>query len=81
MKVAVRNRNEHDYSEEFRGVKLSIPAGGYIEMERDDAVYFLGQCNSIVRDVDGRPKPESYKKLYIEDLPAQDEKKAPKAKG
>jgi hypothetical protein len=69
MKVQVVNDNVHPYSEEFKGQKITIEPKGHIEMERDDAVLFLGTFNSIIRTVDGNPDPISYKKLKIVEIP------------
>jgi hypothetical protein len=77
MKVRVVNDNTYPYSEKFKGADINIDPGKYVEMERDEAVLFLGQFNSIERDVDGRPHPKSYKKLRIEKIP---EKTAEKSK-
>lgn len=65
MMVLVRNDNAYDYKEKFRGEEIKIPANKAIEMEYEDAVLFLGSMNSIKRDVDGNPLPESYKRLTI----------------
>lgn len=75
MKVKVHNDNIHPYSEEFKGEKIHIEAKKWIEMERDEAIMFLGTFNSIIRDVDGNPSPKSYKKLRIEE-PKKVEKSA-----
>jgi hypothetical protein len=73
MKVKVVNYNSYPYEEEFKGDKIKIAPNGHVEMDRDDAVLFLGQFNSIVRDVDGNPHPKSFKRLRIENI---EEKKA-----
>lgn len=66
MKVKVRNLNEYPYKEDFRDQKIHIEAGGYIEMEDDEAILFLGQFSPIKVDGDGKALPVSYKKLKIE---------------
>lgn len=68
MKAKVWNDNIHPYSERFKGDLIVIPAGQFIEMDYDEAVMFRGTFSSIVRDADGQPKPESYKKIRIEAL-------------
>lgn len=76
MKVKVVNQNTYPYEEIYRGDKVTIPAGGHVVMDKEDAVMFLGQFNSIVRDVDGNPHPKSFKRLVIDTTPIVEEKKA-----
>ena len=64
--VKVWNRNTYDYSEEFRGKKITIPASDFIEMAYDEAVLFLGSFTPIVRKGDGTFDPRSFKKLEID---------------
>lgn len=66
MKVKIWNDNTYPYTEEFKGDKIHIEANKYVEMEREEAVLFMGQFNSIVRDVDGNPHPKSFKKLRMD---------------
>jgi hypothetical protein len=74
MKVQVVNDNTYPYTEEFKGQKITIEPKGHVEMERDDAVLFLGTFSPISYDVDGNPHPKSYKKLKIVEI--TDKKKA-----
>ena len=75
MKVKVVNQNTYPYEEKFRDETVTIPVGGYVVMDKEDAIMFLGQFNSIVR-VDGNPHPKSYKRLIIDSTPIVEEKKA-----
>lgn len=72
--VKVVNKNTHPYKEKWDDKVIEIPAGGHITMAKEDAVIFLGRMNSIARDADGAPKPESFKRLYIEPLTTEDKK-------
>lgn len=66
MKVKVYNDNAYEHREKFRGDLIVVPAGGSIEMNREDAVAFLGQFYPPEWDKGGRQKPESCKKLRWE---------------
>lgn len=68
MKAKVWNDNIYPYSEMFRGDKITIAPGQFIEMDYMDAVQFRGTMNSISYDADGAPRPESYKKIRIEEI-------------
>lgn len=50
----VWNDHYNDYSEEFKGDKLTVPAKDYIVMEEYDADLFLGQLTVVKRDAQGR---------------------------
>ena len=65
MQVKVYNVNEFPYSEHFKGENVTIAPGEFISMEKDDAILFKGTMNSIKRDADGNPLPESYKMIRI----------------
>lgn len=68
--VDVVNRNTHPFNATFKGDKISIPAGGKIKMDHEDAVVFLGEKSPILRDGNDQQKPESYKRLFIEGVVA-----------
>lgn len=70
MKVKVVNKNVHPYKEKFKGEEYAIPAGAYIEMEKEDAIQFLGTFNGVMLDAGGQADPRSFKKLFIEELDA-----------
>jgi hypothetical protein len=65
--VKVRNLDHRDYVEEFRGEEIVIPAGGFVEMGRSEAVTFLGQMIPIVKD--GGDRVLNPKMLKIEQDP------------
>ncbi len=78
--VKVVNKNTHPYREKWDDKMIEIPAGGFVPMAKEDAVIFLGRMNAIVRDADGVPRAESFKRLTIEPMTAEDQK-AVAAKG
>lgn len=61
-KVLVKNRNYEDYTENFMGSEVVIPAGGSIEMKRTRAIQFLRTMSKIDENT-GKPKT---KNLVIE---------------
>jgi hypothetical protein len=70
MLVRVLNENIYPYEEMFRERLIRIEPQAHIEMDEDEAMYFLGQFRFPVRDGQGRPDPKHFKKLKIhpEDL-------------
>lgn len=70
-KVRVVNDNRFDHKEEFRGQELIIPAGKFIEMEREEAVMFKSQFFQPKYDKGGLQTHESYKMLRLEAIPDQ----------
>lgn len=68
--VKVWNDNVHDFSQVFKGDRITIKAGEYIEMDYWEAKSFLGKGSPILRDAAGVPRPESFKKLRIEGKPS-----------
>ncbi len=66
MLVKVWNRNKYPYKEQFRDENVYIPAGNFIEMEKDKAEIFFGTFNGIMVDGDGNPDPKGYKMLDLE---------------
>lgn len=67
MKVKVHNLDHRDYSEEFRDEMIVVPANGYIEMGRSEAIKFLSQACPM--KVDGQGRPLKPKKLKIVEDP------------
>lgn len=64
--VRVYNDNIYEHREKFRGDMIIIPSGGFVEMDREDAVLFKSQFTPIIRDKGGRDDPRGFKKLRIE---------------
>jgi hypothetical protein len=64
----VVNDNVHPFRQEFKEQMISIPAGGSISMDRDDAVIFLGSFFPPKKDGNDQPDPKFFKKLRIVDL-------------
>lgn len=58
-------RGNWPFSQEFKGKKINIEPGKYVEMELGDAVDFLGLYSPVSRDGDGQPEPRSFKRLRI----------------
>ena len=75
MKVRIVNNNVFDHVEKFRGDTVRIPAGGFIEMEREDAVLFKSNFFPPKFNGNGLQTPESMKMLKLEPIP--DKKQAP----
>lgn len=65
----VWNDNVYPHVEEFKSQKLEIPAGGFIEMDYDEAVMFKGQFKAPIIDGGGNHDPRGFKKLRIEAAP------------
>lgn len=61
-KARVWNRNTSDYSEEFKGKNITIPAGKFIEMELFEASDFKGKY----------PGKGIVKMIELERIPGQD---------
>ncbi len=73
MIVKVFNDNVHDHNEEFKGIKLLIPAKGHIEMEYEEAVQFQGQCTGIAPvGEDGAPDARFFKMIRVEQVKPED---------
>lgn len=73
MLVKVHNLNVHPYQEEFRGVLVQIPANSFIEMDEDEADYFMQKFTFPKKDSQGRPDPVYFKKLKMERPPAKED--------
>jgi hypothetical protein len=54
MQVKIWNDSDKEYSEEFRGKMLVIPARGFIEMGRSEGNKFLGQAVPVRMGGNGR---------------------------
>lgn len=73
MQVRVYNDNKIDHVENFKGQSFNIPAGGYIEMEREDAVLFRGQFFPPKFNKSGIQEIESMKMIRIQPIVEQAE--------
>jgi hypothetical protein len=69
--VRVWNDNKYDHKEKFKGDIVIIPAGGYVEMNRDDAVLFKGQFTPMIKNKGGREDPMGFKKIRIDYNPKE----------
>ena len=66
MLVKVHNLNIHPYNEKFAGQDISIPAGGFVEMDDDQAELFLQKFTFPVKNEMGLHDPKFFKRLKIE---------------
>ena len=66
--VKVHNLNTYDHEEKFKGQDIMIPAGGYILMNKFEAVEFKSQFKQPIFLKGGVPDPKSYKKLVLEPI-------------
>jgi hypothetical protein len=67
MKVKVRNLDTREYVEIFRDEEIRIPAHGFVEMGRSEAIKFLSQATPM--NVDGSGRCLKPKKLAMEEDP------------
>lgn len=69
MRARVWNDNPHtDWNETFKGDKVHIPSGKFVEMEFYDANEFRGQFSPIRILPNDSEDPKSYKMIRIEKL-------------
>ncbi len=66
MKVKVWNDNKYPHSETFKGQLITIEAGGFVEMEFEDAVDFKGQFTAPRLDGNDAPDPRFFKMIRHE---------------
>jgi hypothetical protein len=65
--VKVRNLNTISFDVKWRGDEIKIPAGGFVEMDWEDANTFIRTpFKSMVKDGMGQDLPEGMQKLKIE---------------
>lgn len=67
MKVKVWNRNTVDFTQDYKGDKVYIPAGKYIMMDYEDAIAFRGLYYPVVLDGADVPTVESRKAIFIDE--------------
>jgi hypothetical protein len=65
-KVKVWNDNVHDFEQDFKGVKIKIPAGKFVEMDFYDGSQFLQKFYPPVVDGMGRHDPRGFKMLRLD---------------
>jgi uncharacterized C2H2 Zn-finger protein len=64
-KSRVYNDNKFMFEQEFKGEKITILAGDFVEMDYDDAIQFKSMYYPPKFDGSGVQKPESYKMLRV----------------
>jgi hypothetical protein len=69
--VRVYNTNNHPFEQKFRDSIIKIPAGKFIEMDREEAVAFKSQWYPVTLDYNGNVDPKSYKRLTIKPIPTE----------
>lgn len=70
-KVRVYNTNNHPFEQKFRDSLVKIPAGKFIEMDREEAVAFKSQWYPVTLDYNGNVDPKSYKRITIKPIPTE----------
>ncbi len=78
-KVKVWNDNKHPHTEMYKGDKITIPAGEFIEMDWEEAMQFKGQFTGVapVKSEDdgkggmGEADPRFFKMIRVE-MPKED---------
>jgi len=64
--VKVWNDNVHDHKEKFKDQEIVIKAGGFVEMEYEDAIDFRGAYTPILLDGEGNHDPRGFKMIRVE---------------
>ena len=67
MNVKVYNLNIYDFKQKYKGDIVLIEAGGFIEMDYEEAVMFLGKSSPMIKMKSGQQDPKSFKKLKIDE--------------
>jgi hypothetical protein len=73
MKVRVYNTNKYPFEQKFRDDVIKIPPGGFVEMERDEAVAFKSTWYPVRLDYNGNVDESSYKRISIKPIPGAGE--------
>ena len=64
--VKVWNDNSYPHTEKFKGTKITIEPGAFIELDYEEAIEFLGGFTPRVKRGDGTDDPRFFKKLRME---------------
>lgn len=67
MQVKVWNDNHYDFSQKFKGHKITVPAKKFVEMEYEEAIEFKGAFSSMPPPDD--PDPARYYKMIRIEMP------------
>ena len=70
--VKVCNRNHYPFKQFFEEENIMIEAGRFIIMDKEKAMKFKGTYFPMEFDAGGRQKPESFKKIEIEEMGEQE---------
>jgi len=66
MLAKVWNKNVHPFSQDYKGEKIFIPAGGYIDMDYHDAIQFKSTYYPPEYDASKNQLETSYKMIVVE---------------
>lgn len=64
--VKVWNDNSVDFTQLYKGDRVTIPAKGFIEMEWDEAISFKSYPHAMAFDGMGQQLPSSFKVIRVE---------------
>ncbi len=64
--VKVWNDNKFPHTESFKGETITIPPGGFIEMDYLEACDFAGQFTPMKKQADGSADPRTFKMIRVE---------------
>lgn len=67
MQVKVHNDNRYPFEQKIAEVTYKIPAGGFIEMDEEEADRLVKAYSPIAVDYDGNAMPQSYKMIRIDE--------------
>lgn len=70
----VWNRNSYDFTQVYKGEKIHIPAGKFIEMEYFEAKAFASYPSPMKKNGQGVDDPAYFKMIDIEGSPGLDHK-------
>jgi hypothetical protein len=76
--VRVYNDNVVDHKESYKGEDINIPAGGFIVMDRDEAVQFKSKFFPPKFDKGGQQEITSMKRIRLAAIPKEEQKDSAK---
>lgn len=68
MRARVWNRNDWPHTEKFKEEMITIPPGGFVEMDYEDAIQFKGQFTVLRTDGEKNPLPQFRKIIKVEKI-------------
>lgn len=73
----VYNDNVHPYNEVFKGTPVHIPAGGFVDMDYEDALQFEYTGAPMIKNAGGQQCPTSFKRIRVVPLGAVPQAEVP----